>query len=178
LRLFIAALLPEEVKTRIDNYIRLVRRGCEGVKWENYDKLHVTLKFLGNVEDSMATRILSVLGVIVRDYSPFEMGVMNFGGFPSLNNPRVLFMALSENPLLSALQDRIEEELEPLGFSREKRKFTPHVTIGRIKSRLKIKEPLPIPERGEFTIDEIGVIKSEPRREGSIYIPLKIYRLG
>ncbi|MFI5324391.1 MAG: 2'-5' RNA ligase family protein, partial [Thermodesulfobacteriota bacterium] len=70
-----------------------------------------------------------------------------------------------------------EGVLEPLGFLREKRKFLPHVTIGRITSRLKIKEPLPMLERGEFTIDEIGVMKSELRSDGSIYTPLNIFRL-
>jgi RNA 2',3'-cyclic 3'-phosphodiesterase len=177
LRLFIAALLPEEIKTRISGFIRLVRPRCEGVKWENYDKLHITLKFLGNVEDSTAAGIATVLGGIVLDYTPFEMHVMNIGGFPSLGNPRVLFIALSENPLLSSLQDRIEGELEPFGFSKEKHGFLPHVTIGRIKNRLRIKEPLPVPERGKFIMDEIGVIKSELHRDGSIYTPLKIFRL-
>ncbi|MFI5323600.1 MAG: RNA 2',3'-cyclic phosphodiesterase, partial [Thermodesulfobacteriota bacterium] len=153
MRLFLAALLPEEVKARIDCYIRLVRPRCEGVKWENYDKLHVTLKFLGNVDDSMAARVSSAIGSVVHDYSPFETGVANLGGFPSLDNPRILIIALSENPGLSSLQDRVEGVLEPLGFLREKRKFFPHVTIGRIKSRIKIKEPLPMLERGEFTID-------------------------
>jgi 2'-5' RNA ligase len=177
LRLFIAALLPEEIKARIDEYIRVVKPRCEGVKWENHDKLHVTLKFLGNVEDSMAEQVSSAVGSLVRDYSPFEMDVLNFGGFPDLRTPRVLVIGLSENPGLSSLQDRIEGELEPLGFSREARKFIPHVTIGRIKSRLRIKEPLPIPDKCKFTIDEVGVIKSETRRDGSVYTPLNLFRL-
>jgi RNA 2',3'-cyclic 3'-phosphodiesterase len=177
LRLFIAALLPEEIKARIDSFIGLARPRCEGVRWESYDKLHVTLKFLGNVEDSQAALISSAIGAVVRDYAPFETGMINFGGFPSLRNPRVLFIALNESPSLSSFQSRIDEELEPFGFSRESRKFIPHVTIGRVKTRVTYKEPLPVPERSTFTIGEIGIIKSELRRDGSVYTPLKIFRL-
>jgi len=91
--------------------------------------------------------------------------------------PRILYIGLSENPELSSLQGRIDEALEPLGFPRETRRFIPHVTIGRINNRLRIKEPLPIPEKCKFTIDEIGVIKSETRRDGSVYTPINIFRL-
>ncbi|KAB2828668.1 MAG: hypothetical protein F9K51_06590, partial [Candidatus Dadabacteria bacterium] len=86
-------------------------------------------------------------------------------------------VGLSENPGLSSLQIAIEDALVPLGFEREKRGFIPHVTIGRAKNRLRIKEPLPCPEPYEFAIDEIGLIKSETRRDGSVYTPLHIFRL-
>jgi 2'-5' RNA ligase len=91
--------------------------------------------------------------------------------------PRILYIGLSENPELSSLQGRIDEALEPLGFPMETRRFLPHVTIGRIKNRLRIKEPLLQPEACNFSISEIGVIKSETRRDGSVYTPLHIFRL-
>lgn len=178
MRIFVAALLPEEIKIRIDDYIRTLKPLCGGVRWEKREKLHVTLKFLGEVEESMAGKVSSVIQGLVVNHSPFEMDVVQFGGFPSLRNPRVLFVGLSENEGLRELQQKIEDELETLGFERERRKFTPHVTIGRVRSRLRIREPLPLPEKSPFIINEIGVINSKLGREGSIYTPLTLFRLG
>jgi 2'-5' RNA ligase len=178
LRLFIAALLPDEIRARMDEYLEAVMPLCEGVKWEKNNKLHVTLKFLGSVDDSNVSGIASIIGGLVRNYAPFETAISGVGGFPDLRNPRILYIGLSENAELSSFQSRIEESLEPLGFPRDKRRFISHVTIGRIKNRLRIKEPLPQPEARSFSISEIGVIKSETRRDGSVYTPLNIFRLN
>lgn len=177
MRLFIAALLPDEIRARMDEYIGALKSRCEGVKWEQKEKLHVTLKFLGGVDDSNVPEITSVIGGLVRNCSPFETDIAGFGGFPDMRYPRILYIGLSENPELSSLQDGIDEALEPLGFPKETRGFLPHVTIGRIKSRLRIKETLPIPEKYKFMIDEIAVVKSETRRDGSVYTPLHIFHL-
>ncbi len=177
MRLFIAALLPDEIRARMDEYIGALRSRCGGVKWEKREKLHVTLKFLGSVDDSNVPEITSVISCIVRNYSPFETEIAGYGGFPDMRYTRILYIGLSENPELSSLQGRIDEALEPLGFPRETRSFIPHVTIGRIKGRLRIHEPFPIPEKCKFAIDEIAVVKSETRRDGSVYTPLHIFRL-
>lgn len=177
MRLFIAALLPDEIRVRMDEYIGALKSRYGGVKWEQREKLHVTLKFLGSVEDPKVPDVSSIIDGLVRNYSPFETEIAGFGGFPDMRYPRILYIGLSENPELSSLQGRIDEALEPLGFPRETRSFIPHVTIGRIKSRLRIHEPFPIPEKCKFTIDEIAVVKSETKRDGSVYTPLHIFRL-
>jgi len=177
LRLFIAALLPDEIKVRMDGYIGALKSRCGGVKWEQRKKLHVTLKFLGSVEDSKVPGVFSIINELVRNYSPFETEITCFGGFPDMRYPRILYIGLSENPKLSSLQGRVDEALAPLGFPRETRRFLPHVTIGRVKSRIRIIEPFPIPEKYKFTIDEIAVVKSDTRRDGSVYTPLHIFCL-
>lgn len=151
---------------------------CEGVRWEKAEKLHVTLKFLGSVEDAKAPEIGSIIGELCGGYSPFDTALSSAGGFPDLKHPRVIYVGLSGNPGLLSLQTSIEEALEPLGFESETRPFIPHVTIGRIKSRLRIREPLPDPEPYEFAIDEIGLIKSQTNRDGSVYTPLHIFHLN
>ncbi len=178
MRLFIAALLPDEVRVRMGEYIGALKSRCEGVKWEKRDKLHVTLKFLGGVEDSKASGISSLLRRLVLEYSAFDTAITGLGGFPGLGNPRILYVGLSENTELASLQNKIEEELNLLGFPREARTFVPHVTIGRVKSRLRIKEPLPAPEKYRFKIDEVGLIKSETRSYGSVYTPIDLFPLG
>lgn len=178
MRIFIAALLPEDIKILMYDYIRVLKPLCEGVRWEKREKLHVTLKFLGEVEESTTEKVSASIGRLAADCSPFDMDILQLGGFPNLRYPRVLFVGLSENEGLRELQHKIEEELETLGFEKERRRFTPHVTIGRIKSRLKIKGPLPLPEKSPFVISEIGVINSKLGREGSVYTPFNLFRLG
>jgi len=178
LRLFIAALLPDEIKAALGSYADSLGKSAEGMKWEKEEKLHVTLKFLGEVDEEKAGAVSLVTSAAAQKYAPFEMTTGNLGGFPNLQNPRVLFVGLSENTGLSRLQREIDEGLEPLGFEREKRKFIPHVTIGRVNGRLKTTGPLPLPERIHFAINEISVVKSVLGKTGSVYMPLQVFTLG
>jgi len=178
LRLFIAALLPEDIKRRISDYINGLKPDIEGVKWEKPDKLHVTLKFLGEVDDTKLAQINNTLESLYRKQSPFKMSITRFGGFPGLRSPRVLFVGLSENEELSKLHAEIQEQLSALGFQTDSRKFIPHVTIGRVKKKFGIKDTLPLPEKTAFEIRKIGVIKSELNKGGSVYTPVELFDLG
>jgi 2'-5' RNA ligase len=178
LRLFIAALLPEDIKRRISDYINRLKPDIEGVKWEKPDKLHVTLKFLGEVDDSKLAQISNTLDSLYHKQSPFKMNITRFGGFPGLRSPRVLFVGLSENEELSKLHAEIQEQLGTLGFQRDERRFIPHVTIGRVKKKFSIRDALPLPEKTAFEIRKIGVIKSELNKTGSVYTPVELFDLG
>lgn len=178
MRLFIAALLPEYIKRRISDYINGLKPDIEGVKWEKPDKLHVTLKFLGEVDDSKLPQIRNTIESLYRKQSPFKMNITRFGGFPGLRNPRVLFVGLSENEELSKLHAEIQEQLSTLGFQRDERRFVPHVTIGRVKKKFVIKDTLPLPEKTAFEISKIGVIKSELNKAGSLYTPVELFDVG
>ncbi len=178
MRTFIAALIPEEIKLEMKRYIMEMNPHWEGVKWENYEKLHLTLKFLGEVEESKIEEIKIALAESVRAYSPFRTAISAFGGFPNLSNPRVLFISLYENHELLRLQCDIEEKLDVLGFKKESRAFLPHVTIGRIKGRAKSKGSFPIPQNISFSITEIVLMKSVLSTEGSIYTPISVFLLA
>jgi len=177
LRTFIAALIPEEIKLEMNRYIMDMKPHWEGVKWEKYEKLHLTLKFLGEVEESKIEEIKIALMESIKGYSPFMTGISGFGGFPSLKNPRVLFIGLSENRGLLRLQRKMEERLEPLGFKKESRIFISHVTIGRIKGRARSKGFFPIPQNISFSITEIALMRSVLHPEGSKYTPISVFRL-
>jgi 2'-5' RNA ligase len=178
LRLFIAALLPDEVRAALGGYIASLRKVTESVKWEKEEKLHVTLKFLGETDDATAEAAAYVTGSLARNYTSFEMSTGNLGGFPNLQRPRILYAGLSENPGFSALQNEIDKGLEPHGFERETRSFIPHVTIGRVNGRMRTTGPLPIPEKLRFTISEIAVVRSVLGSAGSTYSPLDTFTLG
>jgi len=177
LRIFIAALIPQEIKFEIKKYVDEIKPNWEGVKWESHEKLHVTLKFLGEVEESKVEEIANALRSPLRVYSPFEMVISRFGGFPNLKNPRVLFIALSENEGLLKLYNEVEEKLEALGFKREARSFLPHITVGRIKGRSRLKGPLPVPRHVSFFISEVAIMKSVLGPEGSRYGTFSLFRL-
>lgn len=178
MRLFIAALLPDDVKAALGGYIASLRKVTEGVKWEREEKLHVTLKFLGETDEAVAEAVSFVAGAAAGNYAHFEMSTGNLGGFPSLERPRILYAGLSGSDGLSALQNDIDEGLEPHGFGRETRTFVPHVTIGRVNGRMRTTGPLPVPEKVRFTISEISVVRSVPGRTGSAYTPLDTFTLG
>lgn len=177
MRIFIAALIPEEIKIEIGKYVDRIKPLWEGVKWENYEKFHVTLKFLGELDEAKLEKI----GTVVRESSlkfdsPFDTKITRFGGFPNLRNPRVLFVGLSQNEELSRFQNELEEKLEGLDFKKENRLFLPHVTVGRIRIKSRLKGSLPIPESNSFSISEIAVMKSVLNSRGSKYTPFSVLR--
>ncbi|MEX0999800.1 MAG: RNA 2',3'-cyclic phosphodiesterase [Thermodesulfobacteriota bacterium] len=176
MRLFIAALLPEEIRKQLTNYIDSLKHNIEGVKWEKSEKLHVTLKFLGDVEESMLDDIANLIQERASEYSPFKIELIDFGGFPNLKKPRILYIGLSNNTQLAKLVYELEEQLAGLGFEKENRKFVPHITLGRVKKKINI-EDRPHIVQSSFQINQIGLIKSELRPSGSVYTPVKIVEL-
>jgi 2'-5' RNA ligase len=178
LRTFVAALIPEEIKLEMKRYIMEMKPHWEGVKWESYEKLHLTFKFLGEVEESQIDKIEIGLVDLVKAYSPLKTAISRFGGFPDLKNPRILFIGLCENHELSRLQFEIEEKLDGFGFKKESRTFVSHVTIGRVKGKARSKGSFPIPRNTHFSITEIAIMRSMLHPEGSRYTPVSIFRLA
>ncbi len=177
MRLFIAALLPDNISEQLTAYINSLKKVIDGVRWEKPEKLHLTLKFLGTVEDAKAKEISAMIEHIAEGYSPFELAISEFGGFPRLKNPRVLYVGLSENEHLYNFHGELDHTLSEIGFERDERKFTPHITIGRVKKKISIKE-VPEINKTPFEITQIGIIKSEIRSSGSEYTPLELFNLN
>ena len=176
MRLFIAALLPQEIREQLTNHIDSLKHKYDGVKWEKSDKLHITLKFLGNVEESKLDGISSLLIKLASEYSPFNLSLTDFGGFPNLKKPRILYVGLSNNTQLSNLVQELEEQFAELGFEKEGRKFVPHITLGRVKKKINIQYRPQIIQSG-FQLNEIGLMKSELCSSGSVYTPVQIFKL-
>lgn len=177
MRLFIAALLPDGVRKDLYDYINILKPETDGVKWEKSNKLHITLKFLGNVDESRIEDISGVISRIVPKYSRFKLGIAEFGGFPNLKNPRVLYAGTTENKMMAEFQSALEDSLMGLGFEKDKRSFTPHITLGRVKKKMKHGE-LPSISHTDFEIKTIGLMKSDTKPEGSVYSALRIFDLA
>jgi 2'-5' RNA ligase len=133
-RLFIAVNLPEHEKARLAEILDVLRTTALPVRWVQRESLHITLKFLGEVPERQVAEIAAANERVADRCAPFELEVGGFGTFPSRTRPRVFWIGVATPPQLVELQELVEENIEPLGYPREKRAFHPHLTLGRVKS--------------------------------------------
>lgn len=133
MRLFIAIDLPEEWKTALSKLQSSIEWLGKGIRWVQPRGMHLTLKFLGEVSENQIEEVIAGLQRASDGVRSFEMQMKGTGCFPTPRRPRVYWAGLNGGKPLLTLQARVENEIEPLGFPREKREFKPHLTIARIK---------------------------------------------
>ena len=177
LRVFVAALLPAEVKDKVLEFCSELKGGLEGVKWEGADKLHITLKFIGNVDTDEAEGIKRKVEKITSGFGPFKLSFLSFRAFPNFKNPRVLVLTLKCEDDILSMKERIDSDLFDSGYDREDRKFTPHITLARVKRGFKTENRQVAVQEYGFIIDEIAVVKSELSPGGSKYTNIGVYKL-
>lgn len=176
-RIFAAVGISDEARLKAADYIQNLRLAFPRARvgWEKPEKLHLTLKFVGEIDDERLAAFLRAVDSAARQISGFKLQVAGAGVFPSPRSARVLWLGLKdEAENLRALNEILERECETEGFPKEKRAFKPHLTIGRIKSkpderliRQHLKgnfEPPP-----EFGVSEVVVLQSELLPAGSKY---------
>ncbi len=113
---------------------RLSQSG-DGIKWVPTDNLHLTLKFLGDVNNTEVPGVCSVIHQICQNYSPFQLHFRGTGGFPSIDRPRILYAGVDDaSGALTEIVTQLETSLAELGFKQEPRDYTPHLTLGRTRS--------------------------------------------
>jgi RNA 2',3'-cyclic 3'-phosphodiesterase len=126
--LFVAIDLPDLVR----EHLSLVQGGIPGARWEAKEKLHLTLRYVGDVDGGMARRITQTLGSI--EAAPFELQLAGVGHFPPRGRPRSVWVGVEDPRPLHALHEKIERVLTRLGLEPERRNFAPHVTIARLRN--------------------------------------------
>jgi 2'-5' RNA ligase len=146
MRTFIAIEISQEIKNALAQIeAHLIYAGAD-VKWVKPENVHLTLKFLGEIDEKKAAEISAILDSIARMTKPFELSVKNIGAFPNIEHSRVLWVGLDKGSAeATALAAQIDEDLSKIGFAKEKRPFSPHLTIGRVRSPLnqdKLKEKM------------------------------------
>jgi 2'-5' RNA ligase len=133
MRLFVALNLPATERQRIHESTRRLREGGFPVRWVEAAQIHLTVKFLGHVEDARAGEMERAVRGAARKARPFELRVGGVGAFPNLRNPRVVWIGVQAAPELNTLYEELEDRFAALGFERETRAFHPHLTLGRAK---------------------------------------------
>lgn len=183
-RTFIAVELNDDVRGALQRRIARLQRQLPDVRLADPASLHLTLVFLGELEDDQLSTVIDATLDAARTARPFSLSLGELGTFGSRRAPRVIWTGVTGEiaPLL-ALQQRLASGLEAQGFAREERPFSPHLTLARLKQPLAPdiagqiealqQAPIPHGERATFPVDEIAIMKSELLRSGARYTQLR-----
>jgi len=188
IRAFIAIELPDAVKNEIVKLeTDLKKNSPDVVKWVDPDGIHLTLKFLGNITTAQAEEVLMGMEEAVQGVVPFNLEVRGAGAFPGLNRVQVVWVGLKgELDKLSELQRRVVMNMEQLGFPKEDRGFTPHLTLGRLRNYARPEDRKKIGEvlskttfviNTSFTAEAVHLVKSRLTPKGAIYTVIDSVRL-
>jgi 2'-5' RNA ligase len=174
-RTFIAIDLETGLKTALEGLIRALQKTRADVRWARTNGLHLTLKFLGEIDEEKSAAVKRVIGEVAGRHASFPLRLEGTGAFPGDQNPRVLWAGFAADPGLLAFQDELERELEREGFPREERDFHPHLTLGRVKGPGRVREAMLELEKhrgenfGEMTVRRVALFESRLRPDGPEY---------
>jgi 2'-5' RNA ligase len=178
-RTFIAVRIPEGVRRKLMEIERELMGSGADVKWVSAENLHITLKFIGPVEPNRVEAAARAVESAVQGITAFEVHLAGVGAFPKVSRPSVVWVGTGRGgEELKSLAERVESACEREGFEREPRPFSPHITIGRVKSPKGLDalavglERLRMAEAGSFPVEEVAVMKSELRPSGPVYSEL------
>jgi 2'-5' RNA ligase len=176
MRLFIAIELPDEIKQGIARVQEELRKAGADAGWTRPEGIHLTLKFLGEVPEAKVQEIMTALTAAAKGIGMLKLEVEGAGAFPHAKSPRVLWTGVrGDTEKLAALQAAIEDGMEQLGFDREARKFSPHLTLARIKfpkhrdNWQQMIEEIKNVMLGSFEAGHVSLMQSELKREGAVY---------
>jgi 2'-5' RNA ligase len=144
--------------------------------------VHLTLKFLGDVDIERLGKIRSAVGIIAGRVDPFILEVADTGVFPDQADPRILWLGIKA-PELSSIVQHLEDACEHLGFEREKRYYRPHLTIARIRDARGAREVIDTHLKNKFPpsrfeVSRLAVYESQLLRSGSVYSIVSTHDLG
>ena len=184
MRTFIAIELDEAIKDGLLQLIRALQEKGKNVRWVNRNGLHLTLKFLGEISEEQGGEVKDALRRISLNHHLFPLRLKGTGYFPpERKSPRVLWAGVQDGPELNALQEDLEQEMERIGFTREQRKFHPHLTLGRVKFPSGLSETLRELEQqrdndfGEMLVRKITFFQSILKPTGAEYAVVSEERL-
>ena len=180
IRAFIAIELPDPVKASISRIQTGVRRDEHtSVKWVNPESVHLTLKFLGNIDPELIPDIGRAMSQAAAGLGPIRLEISKVGAFPNLRAPRVVWVGLEGDiSTLRLLHRQVEERLAGLGFPPEGRAFSPHLTLGRARQGAGRTEQqrlaqainlMELDERAAFETGSVSLMRSTLTRAGAIY---------
>ena len=183
LRAFIALQIPQAARLVLAEAIQSLGDGIStGMRWVDPSGIHLTLKFLGDVEPGQVDHILAAIRTSAGSVTPFCINLTGLGIFPNEKKPRVVWAGIQGDlDSLGELQGRIERASWGLGFAREKWPFSPHLTLGRVKDQISdaerrqvgaVAHSLSLSTDEPWTVDAVHLIRSQLNPSGAIYSTL------
>ena len=185
IRTFIAISLTPELKVELNKMIDDLKPITRDVRWVKPDSIHLTLKFLGNLSTDQLKKVFSGMDIAQAKFPGiFSVNVEGTGCFPSLRRPRVLWVGVKGEEMenLRSLQRLIDSSLREQGFATENRKYSPHLTVARIKFAEQLNNLIerfsryPFPGV-ELPVREVYVMRSDLKPDGAVYSVQKTYKL-
>jgi RNA 2',3'-cyclic 3'-phosphodiesterase len=176
----IRAFVALELEARAREAIGLLQarlRGSRGLRLVRPEGVHLTLRFLGSSEPAQLEALAPRLASAAAACPPFETRVGGLGTFPERGAPRVLWLRIELPPSALELQCACEQAAREAGFEAEDRPFAPHLTLGRWRERVP-RPSLEPAELGATRIESLVLFRSETRRDGAAYTPLRRFALG
>ncbi|HLC17254.1 MAG TPA: RNA 2',3'-cyclic phosphodiesterase [Thermodesulfovibrionia bacterium] len=183
-RAFIAIDFDESLKELLKEFQTTLKKEGVDCKWVNHDGIHITLKFLGSVEQERLKSVEAGIEKACHGVSAFDLNLKGFGAFLRKGRAGVIWVSTEKEPAFNCLYEAIEEEMAGLGFQKEERAFTPHVTLGRdftVANRFYLEKLMDIYKDknfGSFKVKEVVLMKSDLRPEGARYSRLAAIHLG
>ena len=184
-RSFLAIEVPGAILNKIGEVQGDLKSSHADVRWVSPDKVHLTLKFFGNIEEARIEPVIEVIRSPVQEAQVFPLQVKGIGTFPHWKNPRVIWMGLIDGTgRLIPLQKQLEMALEKIGFEPEDRTFQPHLTLGRVNSSrgkeelIRRMEGYREEEFGEVNVERVVLFKSDLKPTGSVYTSLRQIELS
>ena len=189
IRAFIAIDLPQPIQDSIEKQTARLQKtlGDQIIRWTSIQNMHLTLKFLGNIPASHVDFLKQMLTQTADSHSAFDLQIGGIGSFPNGKMPRILWLGVQPPAVLTSLQKNVEDGASRLGYEKEARAFSPHLTLGRVRQNIhpddlqKIRLALENFQLGKIDparVDSVHLYQSDLNSEGSIYtklfsVPLK-----
>lgn len=186
LRLFWAVNLPGDFKAKISDIQDRLREAGSDAKWVDSHNLHITVKFIGDAEPKMVGEIAGAVSEKLQGYGEFRLVLEGLGFFPAAANPRVLWAGLKGDVrILKEIAGAVEDCMSGLGYPRESRKFSPHLTLARVRSSRNLEdlvkrvgeEESSVNALGGFRAVSVDLMQSHLGRQGPEYTVLRQVRL-
>lgn len=185
IRSFLAFELPEQIKKILSSVLTDMRQAPLDIKWVRPENIHLTVIFIGNIEMKLIEDMGGIVKGVCNGFRPFTISLKSAGVFSNRRNPRVLWIGLEgEIDRMGEFRDTLQRDLSPFGIKEEKRRFSPHLTLGRFKKGAKLGVQLDDLllkyaglESPMVTLNELVLFKSELTPEGAIYSRLDAWPL-
>ena len=185
MRLFLAIPIDKQILEALTGAVDRLRETRASVRWVRPEGTHLTMKFLGDTDQELIDPLVESLTRVCSSIMPFPMAVTGAGAYPNLRKPRVLWAGVVENSgTLERLWTGVEREAEKLGWEREKRRFSPHVTFGRVKGNMnlarlsKAMEEIKDEHWGDQEVGEMVLYRSHLEKGGARYEKVHVFPFG
>ena len=179
IRTFVGFELPEKIRSFISSIQEDLKSNRLDARWVQPKNIHLTLKFLGNINKDDTQKVGAAIFKSAADYAPISLAAKGIGAFPGINRPRVLWIGIKgQIDMLIQLQKSLDDKLEEIGFPKENRPFKGHLTLARVKGRINQAKLInAIKKYGEFEpksfiADNIILFKSDLKSTGAVYTKL------